>query len=218
MFIKTGALAAALALLATAAAGQNSRHEVSGNFTYSFTTSTTFQGPINITENNQAVLKPSSGFGFLASYQFHWKPRHGFEANYGYLSNTQAYQVNNTLTGLPLPSISIKTHIQEVTGAYVYQTRKIWHFNPFLEGGAGVLFFSPQSNNNVTVGLSSETKAVYLYGGGADLKLSPKAAVRVQYRGLLYHPGTFNAYTLVGFSGGSIAHIAQPSVGIVYHF
>ena len=209
---------ALILVFASAAAMCQSRHEVSGAVTYSFSKSSTFQGPLDITENDKAVLKPSSAAGFLASYQYHWKPRHGLEANYGYFKNTQAYQVNNSLTGLPLPSSSIKTKIQEVTGAYVFHASKIWIFNPFLEGGAGVLFFTPTGNGDVTVGYSSETKPAFLYGGGADWKLSPKAALRLQYRGLIYRPGTFDAFTLVGFGSGSIAHIAQPSIGIVYHF
>jgi len=217
MFNKISTVALIVAFSSIAAMCQ-SRHEVSGAITYNFSKSSTFQGPIDITENDKAVLKPGSAAGFLASYQFHWKPRRGLEATYGYFKNTQAYQVSNSLTGLPLPSSSIKTKVQQLTGAYVFHPNKIWIFTPFLEGGAGVLFFTPTENGDVTVGYSSETKPAFLYGGGADLKLSPKASLRVQYRGLIYRPGTFNAFTLVGFGSGSIAHIAQPSIGIVYHF
>jgi opacity protein-like surface antigen len=197
---------------------QPSRHEVSGGATYSFTTSSTFQGPITITENPQAVLKPSSAAGFLGSYQYHLTPRHGLQVNYGWFRNTQAYQVNNTLTGLPLPSASVTASVQELTGAYVFHVKKIWLFNPFLEGGAGVLFFGPKTSSDVTVGLSSEQKAVYLYGGGADVKISPKVSVRAQYRGLLYWPPDFNVFALAGFGSGSIAHVRQPMVGVVYRF
>ncbi len=68
---------------------------------------------------------------------------------------------------------------------------------------------------NSTYTTSSEAKAAFVYGGGVDLGISKRFAIRVGYRGLVYKaPGFGN--TLL--KTGSITHLAEPVGGVTYRF
>jgi opacity protein-like surface antigen len=65
------------------------------------------------------------------------------------------------------------------------------------------------------VGALSQTKAAFVYGGGADIGMTRHLGLRVDYRGFVTKPPDF---TLSSLTVGSTTHLAQPSVGIFFKF
>ena len=59
------------------------------------------------------------------------------------------------------------------------------------------------------------TKAAFVYGGGADIDLTRRFALRFQYRGLVYKRPDFG---LASLKSDATTHTAQPSAGFVIRF
>jgi outer membrane immunogenic protein len=190
-------LVAGIASLALPAFSQseNSTHEVSAQAFGSFVTSTSQNGIEN---------KATNSGGVLGSYRYFFSEHHGVEANYGYSLNTQSYVSNAGAVG-------VKTYSHEVSGAYVFRV-PLRSFTPFALVGAGALIFDPTS----FVGASTQTRAAFIYGAGADFNLSHHAFVRAQYRGLVYNSPTYDLTALSGLD--RVTHRAEPSVGFGYRF
>jgi hypothetical protein len=88
--------------------------------------------------------------------------------------------------------------------------------NPFLEGGGGVLIFSPITNStNATFGSTTQTVGTFLYGFGLDYRVAHGLGVRFQYRGLLYKAPD---YGVSGISTGAWTHSAEPGLGVAFRF
>jgi opacity protein-like surface antigen len=188
---------AALAALALPAFAQENpgKHEVAVQAFGSFVTSTTQDGVEN---------KATHSGGVLGTYRFFFSTHHGVEANYGYALNTQSY-------GIPAGSVGVKTYSHEVSGAYVFRV-PLRRVTPFALAGIGALVFDPKD----FAGASSQTRAAFVYGGGADFNLTRHVFARVQYRGFVYNSPTYDLAAL-----GSVdrtAHRAEPSVGFGYRF
>src|ERR1700730_3352739 len=124
--------------------------------------------------------------GVLASYRFFFTNNHGVELNYGYSLNTQTFG----LAGGPL---GVKANQHELTAAYVYR-HALRHFTPFVEGGVGALVFDPTE----APAASTQARAAFLYGGGADFNLTRRVFVRAEYRGFVYNSPTFDLTPVVG--------------------
>ena len=60
--------------------------------------------------------------------------------------------------------------------------------SPFALAGVSGMIFDP---SNFT-GASTQTRAAFLYGGGADLNLSSHLFVRAEYRGFVYNSPTYD--------------------------
>lgn len=60
-----------------------------------------------------------------------------------------------------------------------------------------------------------QTKAVFVYGVGAEYAFTRHFSLRAEYRGLLYKAPSFNVASL---NTSSWTQIAQPSAGIVFRF
>lgn len=161
----------------------------------SFVTSTTQNGI-----ENQAT---DSG-GVLASYRYFFSRHHGVEANYGYALNTQNYISGTGVSG-------VQTNSHEVSAAYVFRV-PLRNFTPFALAGAGALVFDPSD----FVGASSQTRAAFVYGAGADINLSRRLFVRAEYRGFVYNSPTYDLPLLSGLD--RVTHRAEPSVGFGYRF
>jgi opacity protein-like surface antigen len=85
-------------------------------------------------------------------------------------------------------------------------------FTPCVLAGTGGLIFDPKD----FAAASSQARAAFAYGGGADFKLSQHVFVRAEYRGLVYSSPT---YDLTGLAGANrITHRAEPSLGFGYRF
>jgi len=138
--------------------------------------------------------------GVLASYRYFFNKNNGAEVNYAFTTNTQAYS-----------GLGVDTHSHEVSAAYVFRV-PLKHFTPFLLAGAGGLVFDPKD----FAGASSQARAAFVYGGGADINVSSHVFVRAEYRGLVYNSPTFG---VVDFNGADrVTHRAEPSIGFGYRF
>ena len=159
---------------------------------------------VSSTTQNGIENKATNTGGVLASYRFFFSQHSGVEANYGYSLNTQKY-LGSGVTG------GINTHSHEVSGAYVFRIpmRKI---TPFALAGAGALVFDPK---NFT-GASTQTRAAFVYGAGADISLTSHIFLRAEYRGFVYNSPTYDLPGLSGFD--RVTHRAEPSVGFGYRF
>jgi len=142
--------------------------------------------------------------GVLASYRFFFSENHGVEVNYGYSRNTQTY-------GLATGPLGVKSNQNEVSAAYVYR-HAVRHFTPFVEAGVGGLVFAPTD----APGASTQTRAAFVYGGGADFNVTKRVFVRAEYRGLVYNSPTFDLTRALGTD--RLTHRAEPSIGFGYRF
>ncbi len=182
--------AASAALPAFSQSEGPDKNEVSVQAFGSFVKSTTDNGIVN---------KATDSGGVLASYRYFFDAHNGVEADYGYSLNTQSYGSTSGLLG-------VKTYSHELSAAYVFRM-PLRRVTPFVLAGAGGLIFDPSNFASA----SSQGRAAFIYGGGADFKLSRGVFVRAEYRGLVYDSP---AYDLAGLAGADrISHRAEPSVG-----
>jgi len=159
---------------------------------------------VKSTTNNGVENKASNSGGVLGSYRYFFNDHSGVEANYGYSLNTQSYGSTSGLLG-------VKSYSHEVSAAYVFRM-PMRKFTPFVLAGAGGLIFDPKD----FTGASSQTRAAFVYGGGADFDLTHHVFVRAEYRGFVYNSPT---YDLAGLSGvDRTTHRAEPSVGFGYRW
>jgi len=142
--------------------------------------------------------------GVLANYRFFFSNNHGVEVNYGYSRNTQGY-------ALPVGPVGVSANQHEVTAAYVYR-RPMHKITPFVEAGVGALVFDPRD----LAGATAQTRAAFVYGGGADFNVTRHVFVRAEYRGFVYNSPTFELLSLV--DNDRTTHRAEPSVGFGYRF
>jgi outer membrane immunogenic protein len=196
---KTTSLAAivagtALAVLPAFPQEEN-RSEVSVQAFGSFVKSTT--------DNGIPQSATNSG-GVLANYRFFFTNSNGVEVNYGYSLNTQTF-------GLPSGPFGVKADQHETTAAYVYRHR-LASFTPFVEAGVGALIFDPRD----IAGASTQARAAFVYGGGADFNITSRLFLRAEYRGFVYNSPTFDLVAAQGTD--RVTHRAEPSVGFGYRF
>lgn len=194
-----------LALLAPMAMAQEEeeagRHEVIVQGTGFFTKAS--QG------NGNSQHSTDTG-GFLASYRFHFNQWLAADASYGYARNTLQ---NVTTTG----ALNVQSNIHQGTGALVVTFPvTIARFKPYALAGAGVLVFDPTGNPGGFVpGAERQTKAAFVYGGGAEVRIVRRVSLLLEYRGLVYKRPDFG---LTALNSDATAHTAQPSVGIAFRF
>jgi len=185
----------AMALPAFSQPEESGKNEVSVQAFGSFVKSTTDNGIEN---------KATNSGGVLGSYRYFFNARHGVEANYGYSLNTQSYRSTSGVLG-------VKSYSHEISAAYVFRM-PMRKFTPFVLAGAGGLIFDPKD----FVGADSQTRAAFVYGGGADFNVSRHVFVRAEYRGFVYNSPTYNLTSLDGTD--RITHRAEPSIGFGYRF
>ena len=148
--------------------------------------------------------------GFLLSYRYHCSSWLAADASYGYARNTQ-----HNLT--PSGSFSVEANVHQATGAVVVTSpHRIFRLDPFALAGVGALVFDPTANAGAFVsGAQSQSRAAFVYGGGADYELTWHFTLRAEYRGFVYGRPDFG---LAALHFGATAHTAQPSAGIVFRF
>jgi opacity protein-like surface antigen len=159
---------------------------------------------LKTTTSNGVDQSASNSGGVLGSYRFFFNRYHGVEANYGYSLNTQSYQLADS-------SVGVRSYSHEISAAYIFRF-PLKHWTPFALAGVGGLVFDPKD----TPGLSSQTRAAFVYGGGADFSLSSHIYIRAEYRGLVYNSPTYDIQSLGGLD--RVTHRAEPSVGFGYRF
>jgi outer membrane immunogenic protein len=158
---------------------------------------------VKTTTDNGVQTATNSG-GVLANYRFFFTHDNGVEVNYGYSLNTQTY-------GLPSGLFGVKANQHEVTAAYVYR-HPLRRLTPFVEAGVGGLVFDPKE----APAASTQARAAFVYGGGADFNLTKRVFLRAEYRGLVYDSPTFGLSETSGTD--RVTHRAEPSVGFGYRF
>ena len=157
---------------------------------------------------NDVRAKATLGPGMLLSYRFQLTPNGAVEANYSYSRYTEKFTDS-------FASARVLTSIQEATFAYV-RTIPFKKFNPFVEFGGGILFFSPLGGIKTTsYDTEMENSLVGIFGGGIAYQLSTRWDLRMAYRGYVSHPQTFG---LKQFNTGRVEIISQPNVGFAFHF
>jgi opacity protein-like surface antigen len=159
---------------------------------------------VKSTTDNGIQQSATNSGGVLANYRFFFSNDNGVEVNYGYSLNTQTYN-------LPGGPLGVKAHQNEVTAAYVYR-HPLRHFTPFAEAGAGSIVFDPKD----APAASTQARAAFVYGGGADFRLTKQIFLRAEYRGLVYDSPTFGLSEAMG--ADRVTHRAEPSVGFGYSF
>lgn len=160
---------------------------------------------------NAVHMSATTTVGFLGSYRYMLTPRSAAELNYGFAQNTNKYVTSFITNG------RIHTRQQEASAAYVY-TRTYGNFNPFVEGGVGVMFFQPIKDfltNNLDA--KSNTRIGALFGAGIAYEISPSFDVRLQYRGFLLKAPDFSVVNS-NFKTNRYEVISTPAIGIAYHF
>lgn len=155
---------------------------------------------VKSTWNNGIEQTATNSGGVLASYRYFLNKNSGVEINYAFTTNTQSYG-----------ALGIDTHSTEASAAYVFRV-PLKHFTPFLLAGTGGLVFDPKE----FAGATTEARAAFVYGGGADFNVSTHVFVRAEYRGLIYNSPTYDLNQLNG--AGRITHRAEPSIGFGYRF
>jgi opacity protein-like surface antigen len=161
-------------------------------------------------ERNGIRQDTTDSGGLLVSYRHHFNRWLAADGSYGYTRNTLQ---NFTSTG----AFNIQANMHQTTGALVVTSpRSFFGLTPYALAGAGALTFDPTGNPGGFVsGAERQTKAAFVYGGGADINLTRRFALRAEYRGLVYKRPSFGLPTL---DSDATAHTAQPSLGFVIRF
>jgi outer membrane immunogenic protein len=199
--VVTAAFVAVFLFLTSTAIAQEQRHEVSVQGTGSFTKNS---------EGNGVSQHTTDSGGLLANYRFHITPWLAAEANYGYNRNTHQ---NFTLSG----PFAVNANTHQTTGALVFSVPSSpAGIEPYVLAGGGAMVFDPRSGVIGTIGgTEQETKAAFLYGGGANIRLLQHVSLRLEYRGLVYKRPDFGLSSL---NSGATAHTALPTLGIAFRF
>jgi outer membrane immunogenic protein len=161
---------------------------------------------VKSTTQNGVPQDATNSGGVLASYRYFFDQHNGVEVNYGYERNTQSY-------GLVTGPLGVGTNSHEVSVDYVLRFQKR-RWTPFALAGAGALVFDPR--DVVQSGITTQTRAAFVYGAGADFRLTNRLFLRAEYRGLVYNSPT---YDFAGLNGvDRTTHRAEPSIGFGYRF
>ena len=146
--------------------------------------------------------------GLLVGYSYQFSRWLGAEGNYGFARNTQKFAP----VGGPL---SVEADFHEMTGSLVVHVPiRRRGIEPYVLGGGGAVVFDPTDRFAVT-GAERQTRGAFVYGGGANFRVTNHFGIRAEYRGLAYKVPDFGVSTL---NLDKFTHLAQPSVGFVFRF
>jgi opacity protein-like surface antigen len=156
------------------------------------------------TTQNGIKQSTTNSAGVLGNYRYFFNRYNGVEANYAFTSNTQNYGAGGSLAG-------IESRSHELSAAYVLRRPGKW-ISPFALAGAGGLMFDPKN----LAGASTQARAAFVYGAGADINMSKHLFMRAEYRGLVYNSPTFGISRLAGTD--RVTHEVEPTVGFGFRF
>jgi len=189
-----------IALLISGAFAQEQRSEISIQGTGFYTKDAT---------GNAVRQRATDTGGFLVGYRYRFNRWLSAEANYGFDRNTQQFFV-------PAGFASIRSDVHQTTGSLLVNLPHParLRLDPYVLAGAGALTFNP-GGNTLIAGADTQTRAAFVYGGGADFPLTHHFSLRAEYRGLVYKTPDFGLRAL---NTDTLTHTAQPSAGIVFRF
>ena len=164
--------------------------------------------------------------GFLLNYRYYFKRWLGADFSYGYDRNTQKNLVTTAVPGGPIGGpgpvaitlpFNVQTNVHQVTAAGVVRIPgRPLHLNPYMLAGSGALVFAPTGNRGGFVtGASTQAKAVFEWGGGADWDIGSHLAARLEYRGFAYGRPSLG---LPNLNSRVTTYTSQPSAGLVVRF
>jgi outer membrane immunogenic protein len=168
-----------------------------------------------VSQSKAPFVKQNStlGAGLYVGYRYLITPNGALEANYSYSRFT-----NKFTTAYGAASARVYTSMQEASFAYV-RTFQFKKFNPFLEGGGGLLFFSPIGRKTTSYDTELTKEPTVLFGGGVAYELSPSWDLRVQYRGQIFNTTDFGlTHTPNNFNISRRYIVSEPAIGFAYHF
>jgi hypothetical protein len=90
----------------------------------------------NHTNGNAIAEQVTNAGGASAGYRFHLNSSSALEGRYGFSRNSEKYTIGGAVSSIP-------SYFSEISGSYVYSFAKSHRLQPFLEGGGGVVLFSP---------------------------------------------------------------------------
>ena len=194
---------AVVLLLSLGARAQEMRSEISVQGTGFFTKDS----------NGQGVRQQGTQTGgVLGGYRYHINRWLSAEAVYGWNRNSQLF---STQAGFA----RIQADVHQATGGLVVNLPAPRRFagRPYVLAGGGALVFNPTNNSGLISGAGRQAEGAFVYGGGADfpIPLVRRAALRLEYRGLVYNAPNFGIRNL---DTGSVTHTAEPSAGLVFRF
>jgi hypothetical protein len=144
--------------------------------------------------------------GIVFSARYHFRSHLDFGANGGFTTFTQYYRPQETQE---------QANIYEGTAEAIYNFRdSAVKLRPFVEGGGGILYFSPVASGSTPGGAKVLQPAV-VAGVGIDYKLGARFSLRTGYRGLFYKPASFN---IPSQTVNTIAQMGEPYIGLVLKF
>jgi hypothetical protein len=197
MQFKTALIVAALGLFALPAWSQTGQLNASAVITANLQGQTSASG---VTDT-----ATYSG-GIVFSVRYHFRAHLDFGANGGFTTFTQYYR--------PVQAQE-QANIYEGTAVAIYNFRDAAvKLRPFVEGGGGVLYFSPVASGSTPGGAKVVQPAV-VAGVGVDYKLGARFSARLGYRGLFYKPASFN---VASQTVNTITQMGEPYIGLVLKF
>ena len=161
--------------------------------------------------------------GASAGYRFHLNASSALEGRYGFSRNSQKYTISGAVSSIPV-------YLSEISGSYVYNFTSLQHIQPFLEGGGGLILFSPSNYGGgatataaavdpvyggSSVGLNKQAKGMFVYGAGADVPVSSHLYFRAEFRGLGYKTPDFG---MAPYQTNAFSFAYEPSVGVAFRF
>ena len=166
-------------------------------------------GLVTKNSNNQIPSNEASkSGGLLVGYSYQFSRWFEAQGDYGYTRNTQNFV---TVGG---PS-SIQADFHEATGVLLaHLPIRVRRVETFVLGGAGAVIFDPTQKFIVT-GAEKQTRGAFVYGGGANFRVTSNFGIRAEYRGLVYKIPDFGLDSL---NPDKFTHLAQPSAGFVFRF
>lgn len=192
----------ALAQVASPITGAGTRQQITVQGSGIFTRKTTDSG---------LTYKPTSSGGILVGYRYNIIRWLGVEGDFDYFRNSQKY-LTATNTNL------LKTNVSAVTGTAVINIPNplLKRLHSFVQVGGGALLFSPQDINFDNLqSINWQTKPVIVFGGGMDIDVTRRIAIRGEARTLMHKAPDF------GFDSLRVDKYSQtmiPSIGIVFKF
>jgi opacity protein-like surface antigen len=190
-------------LLSVGATAQERRSEISVQGTALFTRDS----------NGQGILEQGTKTGgVLGGYRYHINRWLSAEAVYGWNRNSQLFFTSGGFA-------RIQTDVHQATGGLVLNLPALRRLkaSPYVLAEGGALIFDPTNRGGGVLGAQRQTVGAFVYGGGADFAV-PRVrhvALRLEYRGLVYHAPDFGLSSL---DTGTVTHTAQPSAGLVFRF
>jgi hypothetical protein len=156
--------------------------------------------------------------GASAGYRFHLNSSSALEGRYGFSRDSQKFSTASGVTSIP-------AYFSEISGSYVYSFGRSHRIQPFLEGGGGLVIFSPTNysagnslyggGGTTSVGVPRQSKGMFAYGGGADVPMSSRVSLRLEFRDVGYKTPDFRTAT---YHTNTFSFLYEPSIGFAYRF